>query len=254
MKIQVTLCLLVLSSTMIWSQQYSINKSSGTLKVIEVPKVTFMGHSGADIIIERAGENAGIPERAEGLRLLSPAGLIDNTGIGLAVSEEDDETVVRKVSKKEGKRYTIKVPQGVAVLYEHSNHDGGTVEIIDVAGEVEVSANYNSVRIENSTGPLTINSVYGSIDAVFDALDPDHAITLYSVYDHVDVTVPAASKASFTLATSYGEMFSDLDLNYESVGEDMKKLSSDKISATLNGGGAEISLKSSYENVYLRKK
>ena len=239
--------------TLMQAQEHTINQSSGKLKIIEVGKITFKGHSGSNIIITPEGGKSAIPERAKGLQPISPSGLKDNTGIGLAVSTEGDETTVRKVSNKSGRRYIVSVPAGVSLFYEHSNHDGGRLIIENIPNEIEVSANYNSVKITNASGPLAINSVYGSIEATFDEINQDHTINLYSVYDHVDVTVPANGKANFTLATSYGEMFTDLDLDFGNS-DDMRKISSHKVVGKFNGGGVDFFVKSSYDDVYLRKK
>ncbi len=253
MKNILTLTVFLFVSANLLAQEYTIDQSSGKLKVLEVGKITFKGHSGNNIVIATEDGKHAIPERAKGLRPISAAGLTDNTGIGLAVSKEGDETTVRKVSNKAGHRYTISVPTGVSLFYEHSNHDGGRLEIIDLPNEIEVSANYNSIHVQNATGPLAINSVYGSIEATFDEINQDHSISLYSVYDHVDVTVPQSAKANFTLSTSYGEMFTDLDLDFGSS-DSMKKLSANKVEGKYNGGGVDFFIKSSYDDVYLRKK
>ncbi len=234
--------------------QYTIDQSAGKLKVIEVGEVTFEGHAGNNIIVEAEGDWGNLPDRAKGLKVISPSGLNDNTGLGLAVATEDGATVLRRVSNSEGDRYHIKVPSGVAIFYEHSNHTGGLVKIINVASEVEVSANYNSVYVENTTGPLAISSVYGSIEATFDNVPNNGPINLYCVYDDVDVTVPASTKASFTLATEYGDMYTDLDLDYDRSDEEMKRISAHKVKGKLNGGGVDFSIKSGYDNIYLRKK
>lgn len=257
MKYLFSITIVIFMSSFCFGQEhehaYTINQNSGKLKVIEVPKVTFKSHGQNMILVEPEGGKSTLPERAKGLKVISPGGLTDNTGIGLSVNTEGDETTIRKVSNKSGRRYIVHVPAGVSIFYEHSHHDGGRVELVDLSNEVEISANYNSVHIKNATGPLAINSVYGSIEADFDEVNQDHSISLISTYDHVDVTVPSATKANFTLATSYGEMFTDLDLDYGSD-EGMKKISSHKVEGKFNGGGVDFFIKSSYDDVYLRKK
>ena len=253
MKNILTLVIAMVALVNLSAQEYTINKSSGKLKIIEVGKITFKGGSGSDIVISTEDGKSAVPERAKGLSVISPGGLKDNTGIGLSVKSEGDETIVEKVSNKSGKRYIVTVPNGVSLFYEHSNHDGGRLEIADISNEIEVSANYNDVKITNATGPLAINSVYGSIEAEFDQVNQDHSISLYSVYDHVDVTVPSSTKANFTLTTSYGEMFTDLELDF-GTSDEMRKISSNKVEGKFNGGGVDFFIKSSYDDVYLRKK
>ena len=68
----------------------------------------------------------------------------------------------------------------------------------------------------------------------------------------MDVTRPANTKANIVVKTPYGEAYSDMDIEFSKNG-DMKKISS-TIQGTLNGGGVDLEIKASYDNVYLRKK
>lgn len=236
-------------------KEHKVNMSSGQLIISEVNGVTIEGVSGSQIIIQSESRKPSEDERAKGLRQISALGLEDNTGMGLSVQKSGNEVKIHSVSKNNGKRYTIKVPSGVAVNYEHSTHMAKKLYIKNTSSEIEVSANYNSVVIENATGPLAINTVYGGIEADFDKISANDA-TLYSVYSFVDVSVPASAKASFQMGTSYGQMFTDLDLSFEGEEKEgeMRNLSSKKMLGKLNGGGTNFKLKATYGKIYLRKK
>lgn len=235
-------------------KDYTINMSSGKLKISEVNKVTIEGHSGANVIIEIEDYDEEENERAAGLKLISPSGLTDNTGIGLYVGKDDaNNTMIKAVSLRSDNRYVVKVPKSVSVYYEHSSHEGDELEIRNIASEVEVSARFNSVRLKNASGPLAISTVHGEIDADFDAIDQSNSISLVSMHGHVDVTVPAQAKANFHLSSDWGEMYTDLDLSFESEGG-MKTLSTKKIDAKYNGGGVDFTIKSNHSDIYLRKK
>jgi len=235
-----------------WAQKsYSINMSSGRLVVNEVDRVTFTGNSSGKVVIETEGADNKENERAEGLREISASGLADNTGIGLSVRSNNGEKVISQVSRQSKQRYLIKVPAGVSVYYEHSTYHGKDIKLEDIASEVEISANYNSVNIKNASGPLTINSVYGHIEADFDQLQEN--VILHSVYDHVDIRLPASAKANVRLSTSYGKMYTDLDLETNTK-EGMRNISSNRITGLLNGGGVDLQLKATYDNIYLRKR
>ncbi|MBX2815092.1 MAG: hypothetical protein KTR24_03810 [Saprospiraceae bacterium] len=248
-----TCFLLMLCSTSLVAQ-YTISQNSGKLKIIEVNEVTLEGHAGSDIIIEVEGEESHIPERAKGLKLLSPAGLEDNTGIGLSVTKDGTTSTIQEVSNRSDERYIIKVPTGVAIYYECSTHQGETLIAQDIASELEVSANFNDVRIINPTGPLAISTVHGSIEAEFENVNQDNSISLHAVHDHVDVTVPSSAKANFMLSTSWGEMFTDLDLDFGHDDSDMRRVSSNKMVGKFNGGGVDFSIRSTHDDIYLRKK
>ncbi|MCB0669061.1 MAG: DUF4097 family beta strand repeat protein [Saprospiraceae bacterium] len=235
-------------------KDYTVNMTSGTLKISEVNKVTIEGHSGPNVSIEIEDYDEEDNERAAGLKLISPSGLTDNTGIGLYVGKDDDNnTVIKAVSLRSDNRYVIKVPKAVHVYYEHSTHEGDELEIRNVASEVEVSARFNSVILKNASGPLAISTVHGDIDADFDAIDQSNSISLTSMHGHVDVTIPAQAKANFHLSSDWGEMYTDLDLTFETE-EGMKTLSTKKIDAKYNGGGVDFTIKSNHSDIYLRKK
>ena len=107
--------------------------------------------------------------------------------------------------------------------------------------------------IENCTGPMAISSVHGAIDAVFSEISQANSISLYSVHNHVDVSVPASAKADFKLNSAWGEMFTDLDLDYGDTDGELKKVSRKKVVGKFNGGGVDFNITSTHNNIYLRK-
>lgn len=227
------------------------NPGQTTLIIKEVNRVSVEAYDGNDIQIDSDSQREQ-PERAEGLTALSARGK-DNTGIGLNVQQNGNEVVVFQAARRTKGKYTIKVPKGVNIQIEHTgSYEGGKIEVYGVAGEVEISGRYNSVYMEDVTGPALVNTVYGKVEAIFSELNQDGPTSLVSVYGVVDVTLPANSKADVSIKTPYGEAFSDMDIQFE--GEDgMRKVSS-TIQGKLNGGGVKLDLKASHRNVYLRKK
>ena len=215
--------------------------------------ISFEGHSGSEIIFQTEAKEKKENERAKGLRPINSLGRTDNTGIGLYVEKTDNEIIVEQVSRKSSKKYTVLVPKGVSIYYEHSTYDGGKLHFSNMPNEIEVSANYNSILLEDVTGPLAINTVYGKIEGHFGNVNQEGSISLHSVYGLVDVALPASTKATVRLSSSYGEMFTDLDLQVEK-GDKMRKISSSKITGTLNGGGVDLNIKATYSNIYLRER
>lgn len=245
---KISLLLLFISSAIsLNAQEYKISKNTGKLYIEGINNVEIEGYSGSEIIIS-TDYHQDDEERAAGLSVINAMGLRDNTKIGLNVNTEGDKINIRTVKKGKGK-YTIKVPKAMTVSFKHSNYNMKELYIHGLAGEVEVSLQYGAVRLENMTGPLSVNTVYGSIEAKFSALTSKNPTSLYSVYQFVDVTIPASSKADVHLSASYGDMFTDFDINVEEKG----KLSSSSIEGKINGGGTELRINSSHKNVYLRK-
>ncbi|WP_268121871.1 hypothetical protein [Roseivirga pacifica] len=236
------------------AQDYTIdvsNPSGAKLMIKEVNRVSVEAYDGNSIQIS-TGKAHKDPERAEGLTALSARGK-DNTGIGLNVEQGSGDITIYQVARRGEGKYTIKVPKSMKVSIEHTgNWEGGKIEVYGVSAELEIAGTYNSVYMENVTGPALVNTVYGEVEAVFGSLSQVGPTSLVSVYSAVDVTIPAATKADVTIKTPYGEAYSDLDIQFPDS-EGMRKLNS-TIDGKLNGGGVKLDLKASYGNVYLRKK
>ena len=235
------------------AQEYKLNKNSGTLEIREVNHITVEGHSGNEIIFTSRDEDRDDDGRAKGLRAISSLGLEDNTGIGLSVIDKGNVIEVRQLKKMEGPDIKILVPKNVIVSYYHTSPHGDEIEIKNFEGQVDVSTVHNGVVLTNATGPLNIKTVHGDIDASLGTALKS-PINIESVHGHVDVALPVATKANLKLGTNFGEILVDPDfkIEIEKTGEMIRY--SDKVSGKINGGGIEINLSATHNNVYLRKK
>lgn len=234
------------------AQDYKV-AVSGQKKVViqEVNRVSVEAYDGTEVQItsDSVSERS---ERAKGLKALSARGE-DNTGIGLNVKTEGGEITIFQVASRGEGKYTIKIPKSMNLEIEHTgNWEGGKIEVYKVTGELEISGRYNSVYMEDITGPAVVNTVYGGIEAKFTALSQAGPTSLVSVYGDVDITLPANSKADIKAKTPYGEAYSDLNIEFPKT-DGLKKMSS-VIEGKLNGGGVSLDVQASYQNVYLRKK
>lgn len=235
------------------AQEFKLNKSSGTLEIREVNHVTIEGHNGNEIIFSSRDEDRDDDDRAKGLRAISSMGLEDNTGIGLSVVDKGNVIEVRQLKKMEGPEIKILVPKNVVVSYSHTSPHGHEIEIKNFEGKVDVSTVHNGVVLSNVTGPLNIKTVHGDIEASLGAALKS-PVNIESVHGHVDVALPLTTKANLKLSTNFGEILVDPDfkIEIEKTGEMIKY--SDKVSGKINGGGIEIDLSATHNNVYLRKK
>jgi len=235
------------------AQEYKLNKNSGTLEIREVNNVTIEGYNGNEIIFSSSDQDRDDDDRAKGLRAISSMGLEDNTGIGLSVVDKGNTIEVRQLKKMDGPDIKIMVPKSVIVSYSHTSPYGDEIEIKNFEGQVEVSTVHSGVILTNTTGPLDIKTVHGDIEASLgSALKAP--ISLESVHGHVDLALPVAIKANIKLNTHFGEILVDPDfkIEIERTGNMVKY--SDSVTGKLNGGGIDITLSSTHNNVYLRKK
>jgi hypothetical protein len=235
------------------AQEFKLAKSSGKLH-INLSSATIESTTGNEFIFSTDRGDGESDERAKGLRPISGSGITDNTGIGINVTEKDGVVEVNQVNQRDH-RIKIKVPKGVSISYRFDKVQAGKVVFSNIENEIEVSVQYNSVQLDNVTGPLTVKAIYGGVDAKFKD-NMKGPISIVSVYGHVDVAIPSTTKANIKLSASHGEILaaSDLKIELEKSGDaDMISYSNNNVRGKLNGGGTDISLRADYAKIYLRK-
>ena len=272
--------IITITSSVFAQKEYKLAATSGHL-IVSIPGVIIEGYNGNEIIFSvPEAENEVIQdERAAGLRVINGLGAGDNTGLGLEVSQKGDEIRVHSAGWDRDDIVTIRIPQNIKVTFNSTSPvNQGEVILKNLKNEIEVSTSYNKIRLENNTGPMNINTLYGSVDAVF-ANDMKGPVSIVSVYGYVDVSLPRAAKANVKLSTTYGKVYAaeglkialdvrtdartDFNINgltfsNDGSGIEVNGFTSGRQSGSINGkidaGGSNIILKSTYENVYLRDK
>ncbi len=231
------------------AQEYKINKSSGRLE-LRIGRVTVEGYGGSEIIFTRRDGDKKDDERAKGLKELSGYGIEDNTGLGINIEEKGTTFVVRQLKKMNSPEIRIMVPKGVIVAYAFESQYGGDVVFRNIESEIEFSSQYNSLEMINVTGPATVKTIYGHVEATFDQ-NVKGPLSIVSVYGYADVALPVTVKANLRLSTSYGEIYAASDFKIEM---DRSGTDDSRVTGKINGGGMNIDIGSSYGKVYLRKK
>lgn len=232
--------------------KFSSNKGRKVVLMIENSEVSVSGYNGDEVVIEASGMEQP-PKRAEGLKALYNS-VTDNTGIGLAVTQENNVIRIEKAARKEA-RYTIKIPKNTSLVYEevnwHGNHD---LRVSDLEGNVEVSLNNSSAFLTNISGAVHANTTNGNIDVVFTSLGQERSSSIHSVNGHIDVALPDNTKASYKLHTVNGEVYSDFEVETKEKGGLRKVSGGDHIAGSTNGGGVSVDLSSVNSDIFLRKR
>ena len=242
------LAVMMIAAGCLQAQEFKLAKSSGRLE-INIGKVLVEGHNGNEIIFTSGDGNREKDKRAEGLRSVNSLGLDDNTGLGINVTEKGDVVTVQQLKKTNSPDIKILVPKNMIVSFAYESQYGGKARFKNLSNEIEVDAQYNSIELENVTGPLTVKTIYGHVEATMDPAMKG-PISIVSIYGYVDVTIPSTTKANLKMSTSYGEIFADpaFKIDIDQQGD------SDKVSGKINGGGIPVDLACNYGKVYLRKK
>lgn len=234
------------------SKTYKIKKSKGKL-LLNLGKVTVEGYKGDEIVFSVQLEDEEDDKRAEGLQIINALGLTDNTGLGINVSEKEGVLEVNSLKKTSFPDLKILVPENIIVSFKHQSQYGGDVVFKNMQNEIEVATTYNNIQLENITGPATIKSIYGKIEAVFNQ-NVKGPLSIISVYGLTDVTLPKSIKANLKTTTKYGEIYMSPDFKIDV--EKKEDLTSDgnDLAGKINGGGSNVEVRSDYSKIYLRGK
>jgi hypothetical protein len=234
------------------AQEFRVPKTSGRLE-LNIGRVTVEGHNGSDIVFSSATSMKEKDPRAQGLRSVNSLGLADNTGLGINVTAEGGVIKVQQLKKTDIPDIKVLVPKEVIVFFTYTSQYGGEARFKNMSNEIEVDAQYNSIELDNVTGPLTVKTIYGHVDARLDE-SIKGPISIVSIYGYVDLTIASNTKADISMSTSYGEILADPVFKIEVDKQGGMVRYTDKISGKINGGGIPIDLSCNYGKVYLRKK
>ena len=242
----------IASVTGTWAQDFKVSKSGGKM-VLNLGSVLVEGYDGSDIVFssQHAKKEADDP-RAQGLRVINGSGFIDNTGLGISVTEKGTTVEVNQVVQDVAIK--ILVPKDVMVsLAYHKVMNAGGIQFKNMSNEIEISTDYNKIQLENVTGPVSIRTIYGAIDAKFGG-PVKGPVSVASVHASVDVAIPANTKANLKLNSTMGSILAspEFKIELEKSGESGMVSYSSTVNGKLNGGGAELKLTSEYGKVYLR--
>lgn len=181
-------------------------------------EITIKNASGNSIVIE-SDFNLERPERAEGLKLLGS--VEDNTNLGVSVTEVNGVVTISGVVKQVADfKYSILIPQGIAVSIDYdSPFAGSDISVDSYKGSLELRTLNANVKLTKCTGPFTVNSISGDVEADFSALNSDAPTSLASVSGIIDVSLPADSKASIEISNITGNVYNNLNLENASAGK-----------------------------------
>lgn len=121
--------------------------------------------------------------------------------------------------------------------------------------DVFVESIYGGLIATGSYKNIVVNITYGDIEIKRSNVSPSSTLTLKSTYGHVDYSVPHTSHIEFNLSTSYGEIFTDLDVVSSNKNVfDRKSCGTQKGGKfTLNEGTSIAYITATYDDIYIRK-
>lgn len=226
--------------------------------------ITVKAYDGKDVIVEakpRAGDNDDEekPERRhEGTLKRIPM-----TATGLSVEAENNQVRVSTDSYRRAIDLTLTVPVHTS-LSLHTVNDGNIV-VSGVDGELDVNDVNGEVTLKNISGSAVAHALNGRLLVTFNRVDPQKPMAFSSLNGDIDVTFPADIKATLSMRTDNGEVYSDFDIQLQATapqptvedgrgkgGKYVVRVEK-TVKGTINGGGQEIQFKNFNGNIYIRK-
>ncbi len=186
---------------------------------------------------------------------------ISSGTMDLEVSENNNQVKVGSDSWSNTVDLIIEVPSSFDMKVQAYND--GEIVISNVQGQVETT-NYNGgISATEISGSVVASSYNGDIKVGFAKITPETPMS-YSTYNgDIDLTFPAALKATLKMKTERGEIFTDFEVNLSKTGPIQKKETKsgtyrvtidEWVTGDINGGGPEFTMKNYNGNILIRKK
>ena len=180
---------------------------------------------------------------------------------GFDVEESDNQIEIS--TSRDGGGYDFEIEVPLRTNLEVSLTFGGEVTVRDVEGDIEVE-NAGNVTLTNVAGAVVADAVMGAIKAVITRAAPDKPMAFSTLTGDVDVTFPAAIRATFKLRSEGGDVITNFDLQLKPAAtpqsqprqrkEDPVRIEVNRsLIGTVNGGGPEIELRSVGGRIFLRQ-
>ncbi len=188
----------------------------------------------------------------------TPPGMkrIESNPMQLSASEQNNTVEVSTESWKSKTNLEIKVP--ISTDMELSTVHGD-IEVKNVTGDLELSGVNGGVKALNINGSLLSNSVNGDIEVTLKSVNAK-ACSFVTLNGNVDVTLPAAIKATAKMKSDRGEIFSDFDMVMEASKPQVTQEKGQYevsinswVYGKINGGGSEYTFQNMHGNIIVRK-
>jgi DUF4097 and DUF4098 domain-containing protein YvlB len=129
--------------------------------------------------------------------------------------------------------YRITVPRGANL--ENVKLVNGGLSISGVAGPVKASSVNGSIKAEKLGGQVDLSTINGQLEAGFDRISSQNAISLSSVNGPIKLSIPDGAGASVTARNLSGGIDSEFGHAFRATG-------GHRLQTMVHGGGAQIHL------------
>lgn len=225
--------------------------------------IVVKGYSGKEVIVEATLQPGEDEEEQPKNKKSGTMKLIPNTSTGLTVEEENNEVTVSTGMRSATHKTDLSIQVPTQCSMKLSTVNDGDIEVENVTGDLEMNNVNGSITLKRISGSAVAQTTNGEVLVTFASVNPGKAMSFSSFNGDVDVTFPASIKATVSLKSDQGEIYSDFDMQMQKDAMQVKKNEGSKgkfrvsmekgMHGTINGGGQEIQFNNFNGNIYIRK-
>ncbi len=140
-------------------------------------------------------------------------------------------------------RYHVRAPKSAKI---HVTNTNGMIALEGLAGAIEAHTTNGGVRASNLTGSLQATTTNGGVNADFESLQ--HDVRLTTVNGGVSIGLPDSAKATIVASCTNG------GISVSGVKMSVTEQSRRRLEGTMNGGGANVELKTTNGGIRIRNR
>jgi hypothetical protein len=171
-------------------------------------------------------------EKAKGLKRISGSGLN-------VITKQDENAVVIERSMYDSTDLDIKVPYqtslkigsgeggtgvfglsgdemaatGISRTFITNSPLHGNISVSAVGGGMEIKTMNGKITLQNISGNVVSNSLHGDITCTLKSVDKENPYAFSTTHGDIDITVPADTRATFSIKNVDGNVYSDFDMD-----------------------------------------
>ncbi len=220
----------------------------GSIKVVK--------GSGSDLVIEATGaKRHSAAATKDGMRRISSGG-----GFELSVEEKANKVKINPGLPLNTVFITLYVPANGTFNLQTVN--SGNIHVDNVEGKFELSNVNGKIILNNVAGSAVVSTVNGDVSASFVKVAPNTPMAFSTLNGKIDVSLPSSVKVNVKARTDRGDIFSDFEIGVlkassnvvrKNEGGFTKIEAAEWVTGSINGGGAEMMMKTFNGNIYIRK-
>lgn len=219
-------------------------------------KVKIIAYSGPTVKVKMTKYE----KKVSGERSQGGMRLVSSGGFNFEASEYNNVVKIENEGWNDRVDFEIQVPKNFNIKAETYNN--GHIEIDGISGELDVESYNGPITLSNISGSASASTYNGAIEVTFSQVTADAPMNFSTYNGNVDISVPDGTKFSTKMKTNR-EIYTDFETfsiketkpvsNKTNNGRLNVKYES-WVEGDLNGGGAEIMMKTTNGNIYIRKK